>query len=535
MPRKNKCISGCKGFPVSTCDGAPRCSYINGKTYKYCRLSYKYKMGKYPKCNVTRRIKKADARVHAKTRIAEFIRNKTRRTKKSKSSSKKTVQTRLARFIYKNKDNIRTNYLKFVCADSGVCMAFGTDRRKILNFFGGFNRFDYVVAPIKMIGNPSENGFIRELRYEKSGYRANAILKSAKNYAADNLAYEYIVGQFINEQCKSFPCFIETYGMYYYKNASNWTKFLNKDDNLTESNILNTSLDFERNIYNYAKMCQKSKYAAILIEHLSGVKSLGDLMKKTSMNYNSKMNIILDELVYLLYQVYMPLSQLYDVFTHYDLHLDNVLIYEPIKGKYIEYHYHLPDGTLVSFKSPYIAKIIDYGRSFYEYYTASSKPNSTEIYSNLCKEYKCSTKHTNCGSEFGFGWMSPTLSKDNYFISSTLSNPSHDLRLLYVLYNDHIKKAINMPKNIMDMFKKVQYGIGIRNSKYKIYGTKENMTKGYPRKINNVTDAEMAIRDVIMSPDIRLKNDRKYGDPTKKIGEMHIYSDGRPMVFLSAA
>jgi hypothetical protein len=50
-----------------------------------------------------------------------------------------------------------------------------------------------------------------------------------------------------------------------------------------------------------------------------------------------------------------------------------------------------------------------------------------------------------------------------------------------------------------------------------------------------VTDAEMAIRDVIMSPDIRLKNDRKYGDPTKKIGEMHIYSDGRPMVFLPAA
>jgi GDP-L-fucose synthase len=51
-------------------------------------------------------------------------------------------------------------------------------------------------------------------------------------------------------------------------------------------------------------------------------------------------------------------------------------------------------------------------------------------------------------------------------------------------------------------------------------------------KINNVPDAEIAIRNVIMDPDIKLANDIKYGNPTNKIGDMHIYSDGRPMVFL---
>ena len=541
MPRKNICISGCKGFPVSTCNDAPRCSYINGNKYKYCRLSYKYKLGKYPKCNVTRRVRKADIRNQAKAKIAAFISKKIKKarpTKKVKPTkktnpTKKARAARLSRFIYKNKNKIRNNYLKYVCADSGVCMAFGTDRNKIINFFGGFSRFDYVVPPIKMIGNPSANGFIRQLRYEKDGYPAYAILKSAKNYYADNLAYEYIVGQFINEQCKAFPCFIETYGLYYYNDESRWTKFSQKNDTLTEANILNDSLNIEKNVYNYPKMCQKSKYAAVLIEHLNGVQSLGDIMQKNALNYKSKTNNMLDELIYLLYQIYMPLAQLYDVFTHYDLHLDNVLIYEPIKGKYIEYHYHTASG-LVTFKSPYIAKIIDYGRSFYEYYDAassSSNINSADIYDNICKESKCN----DCGNEFGFAWLKPTFNQSHYFISSSLSNPSHDLRLLYGLYNDYIKKISYMPKKIMNMFQIVQYGVGISDYDNRIYGTVANIQKGYPRKINNVPDAETAIRNVIMDPDIKLANDVKYGDPRKKIGDMHIYSDGRPMVFLPVA
>ena len=41
-----------------------------------------------------------------------------------------------------------------------------------------------------------------------------------------------------------------------------------------------------------------------------------------------------------------------DTFTHYDLHWNNLHVYEPAPGKYIQYHYHLVnDMPPVSFKS----------------------------------------------------------------------------------------------------------------------------------------------------------------------------------------
>jgi len=74
MPIK-KCISGCRGFPNNTCENAPRCMYVNGRVprYQYCRLSSKYKMGKYPNCKVTKRLKKAEIKRNASVRINQFV------------------------------------------------------------------------------------------------------------------------------------------------------------------------------------------------------------------------------------------------------------------------------------------------------------------------------------------------------------------------------------------------------------------------------------------------------------------------------
>ena len=66
------------------------------------------------------------------------------------------------------------------------------------------------------------------------------------------------------------------------------------------------------------------------------------------------------ELLYILYQIYAPLSILSDSFTHYDLNTNNVRLYIPEPKKHIEYHYHYPD-RVVKFNSKYIVKIIDYG------------------------------------------------------------------------------------------------------------------------------------------------------------------------------
>ena len=78
---------------------------------------------------------------------------------------------------------------------------------------------------ITPIGKPSSNGFVREIKYEKNGYNAYAILKSSATMFSDNLAYEYIVGHnYINKIVTRFPCFLYTYGLYYYKSDDAYNK-----------------------------------------------------------------------------------------------------------------------------------------------------------------------------------------------------------------------------------------------------------------------------------------------------------------------
>jgi hypothetical protein len=74
---------------------------------------------------------------------------------------------------------IRGRFLKSICSDSGVCIAFGKERKKIFDFFNGFSKFDYL-KKTRAIGAKSSNGFVKELEYEREGYKAYAILKSSK-------------------------------------------------------------------------------------------------------------------------------------------------------------------------------------------------------------------------------------------------------------------------------------------------------------------------------------------------------------------
>ena len=169
---------------------------------------------------------------------------------------------------------------------------------------------------------------------------------------------------------------------------------------------------------------------AVLIQHLKSAKNIREKC------YDRL--FVTKDLLYVLYQVYMTLASLSTVFTHYDLHRDNVLVYEPVAGSHIEYHYHHSSTSggkkETVFRSKYIAKIIDYGRCYYnDTSSASNASESKSFYDNLvCKE--CKPK---CGTGRGYGWMEykPKQIKSAYYISSQRSNPSHDMRLLYSIGN----------------------------------------------------------------------------------------------------
>ena len=569
MPYKDKCFSTCRKRTKPECNH-PQCTYNNGKQYQYCRLSHSYKMNaacepelREPKGKRgTRKAKKPIIILEdtlplslppqvipdeefltppesppTKDDIAEFR----ERVKKANATRK------IKKFFKKHQNKRRAHFLKAVCSDADVCMAFGTEADKIKKHFDNFDNFDLLSKPAKQMGAVSVNGFVKGLTYEKGGYVANAILKSSASITADNLLYEGLVGKFLNKMGKQYPCFVETYGIYHYEPTDPaYTEMKTKKE--TDAVVLKVGLTKIHAVHpvHLGMACENSRYMAVLIQNLNDAKTINELL--------SDNNFISADLLNVLYQVYMPLAMISHEFTHYDLHYNNVLLYEPVKGKYIHYHYHMTDyvtggpPTIVSFKCKYIAKVIDYGRCYFEdKENPSFTGGSNKLYTEVCAQKKC----TNCGKKQGFGWMEkPKLKKQlatNSFVCSQISNQSHDLRLLYMI-GCELKRRMKttVPHNsIVRVLDKINYGVGITLDKdqkdtlkknpnnWIYYGTQETLASGLPRRVNNVTDAYSEIERLVIDSWSQTSNDIYYTG-LAKLGDLHIYDDGRPMRYVPA-
>ena len=234
----------------------------------------------------------------------------------------------------------------------------------------------------------------------------------------------------------------------------------------------------------------------------------------------------MNDFLYAIYQIYFALGGLATIFTHYDLHPDNVILYKPVDGKYIEFHYHLRNET-VSFKSQYIAKMIDYGRSFINH----GNKSSAEYYKKICTEDKCNNEDEDgdedndekCGNKSGYGWMEPPLEDWNFYISSSLNNRSHDLRFLHSLWtnmpwhDEPFKSSIRIRSILKNILGKVKYQGD--------YGTPPVVgKKDINGKIEDVIDAELFIKTEILMPDQKKANDDYYNTKTK-LGDLHVYMD----------
>jgi hypothetical protein len=433
-----------------------------------------------------------------------------------------------------------TPMANLICSDENICLAFGDVSDHVREFFDGFVRFNFAKKAIRRIGKPSENGFIFEIENETRGYTAYSVLKSAQEPTSDNLMYEYHVGLYVNKVNKLFPCFLETYGLFRYKTPHQWNLFkADQTKKIVNLHALQQAL-IEQPL-DYSIGCTQSTYLAVLIQHLPGPKSLDDLA--------SNPTFVKNELMFALFQLYIPLACIMNQFTHYDLHLGNILLYEPVVGKYIEYHYHyMPtwdqsanttrttntahmasmDTQVVTFKSSYILKIIDYGRSYFN--DAERGVDAKQVYEHICAERTCDSATSEgaitCGASYGLGWLADDSADpvESFYISSQHKNISHDLLPLTRLYENYREQKGVLTPDVVDLCKKVTYE--------GYYGTGENLTRGYPAKINNVQDAAILIMDYINRPDYRARNNAV--NRTKdKLGDLHIYMEGnRPMEFI---
>jgi hypothetical protein len=585
MERKKRCFSTCKRRPKTECNTS-LCQYNDGLRRKYCRLKHTYKMnadcepelrtykGTRRKAIPKRvqselnRMAKIESQIIAMDDAAQpsSTRKKTQSPPKISSQPKVTEEEikefrervkkanatrKIKKFMRKHQNKRRARFLKAICSDAGVCMAFGKESKTIKKHFDEFGDLNLLSKPAKTIGSVSANGFVKELTFERNGYVANAVLKSSTSVDSDNLFYEGLVGQALNEYGQLYPCFLETYGTYKYNSTHVYNEM--KNNKLTNKNVLphaikkisdGEMIDFVNEL---GTACEDPTKIAVMIQHLKDVETLGDSMRNPALGSM----FVSRELLYVLYQIYMPLATLRHNFTHYDLHTNNVLLYEPVKGSYIQYHYHITDdmGTrIVKFKSRYIAKIIDYGRCYFKIVDPdpSNEADSKAIYDEvICKEPKCK----DCGYNRGFGWLkhTPYMLKYRSYICSQKPNISHDLRLLYI-----IKKNADITSSIptywygdsnllLDLLKKIQYGVNVElnadkkliqktNPNAPVYsGTEENTTSGFPASINNVVDACIGLEQIISGTVCQYNNDWQYSSYTK-LGDLHIYNDGKTIM-----
>uniref|UniRef100_A0A6C0HTG7 Protein kinase domain-containing protein n=1 Tax=viral metagenome TaxID=1070528 RepID=A0A6C0HTG7_9ZZZZ len=399
-----------------------------------------------------------------------------------------------------NKQTRKNNFsnITTICPDTNICFAFGIESKSITQYFDDFDDFDLVVEPIVKIGVHSQNGFLQELEFNKNNYRAYAVLKSSVRSKADNLYYEYLIGQKLNLYHKFIPSLIETFNIYQYQNKIAWEYSKNNsmlNDYQMEflfKNLKNiTDLDDPSLIL---KSCERSKYLAIMIQLIKPAINIKRLLNDSYFNDYLLLPII--------FQIYTSLYSLRKMFTHYDLHYENIILYSPKPNTYIHYHYHV-GNTVVSFKSPYMVKIIDYGRSYFDV------GNIYDQICQLCEE---------CGVSVGYQWLSGKENDPNsYYITPRFLNNSADLRFLY-----DVKRKVKFPNIHLSKMLNIRYSTR--------YGTPEDLTS-VPNEIRNITDAFNMICQVMTSLEVLKMNDMSVSK-MQKFCDLEIFVDmSQPMKF----
>lgn len=430
-----------------------------------------------------------------------------------------------------NPSQRQANMLNAVCGQNtfGNCLDFGEYTESINNYFNRFSDFS-LVSSIKRIGNVSNNGFVRELEYMKNSFRSYTALKFSAKKNTDNLFYEYYVGKhFINSYTSIFPCFVNTYNAYIAPPDS-WEFFKNIQSPTNDISHLEklALIPSDENDDYWKESCKQSKYACIMIQHFSNFTSLHEMISRYFDN-------IKYEFCNLLYQVYFVLAILRDTYTHYDLHANNVFLYKPYAGQqFIQMYYHSLDGTIISFPSEYIVKIIDYGRNYIR--LPNSTRDTNEIVRKICALSECNTDityvdedgdavgETDCGDEFGYYTLSGNL-RYGYHITPNQPNCSHDLLFARMIMDDEPALVGLNIKYKTDVRGKTNFGTPAQPTNTFIPGQHP------PSPVSNVTDMRNALAEKCPSWNNK-KIHKKYDSSWKMAAEMHIYEDKRPYTYI---
>jgi hypothetical protein len=350
------------------------------------------------------------------------------------TKKKKTV-------VNSNKKKL-VNPIRYFCGDVGICLSLNSHTSLIMQMFDNFQDFKYLESSPRIISTMvlNANGFVRLLKYqrtvEKQPFYSYGIFKTSLWAYADNLMYEYEVGnKCVNHLCKYYPIFAQTYGIYLRSSSPNvfgenievpnraFTKYLKK---------------LEGNKVSLRYICKSTDLLCLVGQYYNNFISFRRYIDFASVNDSLRNN-----LPFFLFQLYYSLHQCRKNFTHYDLHSRNFGVVPLQNNMYIQYQYvcnSLEEGgdpVVLEFKSEYIVKLLDYGRSFFFYDNVSS----TTLMKAARDIGECSSTYFNNNKQ------------------QMINNQRADLILLSSFREDYTFNALNEYPGFQELIRKMKYNI----------------------------------------------------------------------------
>jgi hypothetical protein len=435
---------------------------------------------------------------------------------------------------------LEINYLKSICGDVGICLSLNQNYEMIMDMFENFRDFKYLVDSPELLAT-GNNGTIRTLKYGKTvegvAFHSYGIFKTANSAGSDNLMYEYLVGKYcVNELCRIFPIFMQTYGVYLKNDLLDKAEFP-KDQRISSLPFKNLiSLDFPMNIN---ELCNRSADLCLVAQYYHRIETVADYIANFVYKYIQKgvMGNV-SEIPLFLFQLYYTVAICREHFTHYDLHTKNVGLVKLPQGYHIEYEFEYSNlevggsvNDVIRFKSKYIVKLIDYGRSFFIGKDENENPiSSTMVIDQIKRATDPNGSGPLCSADSAdFGLMDDPLF---HYLDARINNQSQDLTFLAVIKNKFatMKQILNLYfPTLVTMIDSVYYEDPTN------FGTPSDVNRPFdidPRSpIYNVRDAGYKFANYLYTDTDRVLqfNEREYAG-SKSFGKLKVFSN-RPMEF----
>jgi len=429
---------------------------------------------------------------------------------------------------------------------------FNSNPEEFLHSVEYFQNLKNYSSTIKQLDTDStnSNGFIYKLDYVSiSKQTYSIILKTAQHQESDNLVYEYLVGQCISEYSKYYPCFAKTYLIGMFSDRAKYNTFMRQSISKSIDSFIEP-LDAKNIESLVINGCKTNEFLTLFTQYIPIKYNFNNYLKNFAYRDNVlKKWVFRDEFVYKLYEitailhmVYQLLSSFADKFTHYDLHMENVVLVEMPDNSFIHTVFHYPDGRILQYNLCYIPVIIDYGHCFVNCKQINeSLTNSEEIMKIVCN-YDSQRNRENpscpviCGNRSGYRYSTDldktgqfkSATAQNNFTDYTRKNISHDCRLLHELL--HYFDFNRLPK---ESFIVQNLVVGILENLARMddrFGTHESSEMSGP--INNVILAAHKLTEIISQPKFNIHNDSLIGQK-KLYGTLYIWTDlSHPFQFI---